>query len=83
MLISDIFLLFVLLVNISFKSIFDWFILFWCLLNEMYILIVLLLFVSKTSCLIYRDEIVVSTKEIEQINENENPYSPFVQCDFL
>ncbi len=50
----------------------------------MHILIVLLLlFVSKTSCLIYRDEIVVSTKEIEQINENENPYSPFVQCDFL
>ncbi len=50
----------------------------------MMLVIYLLLFVSSTSCLIYRDEIIVSSKEIEEINdENENAYSPLVYCDFL
>jgi hypothetical protein len=52
--------------------------------SKMMLVIYLLLFVSSTSCLIYRDEIIVSSKEIEEINdENENAYSPLVYCDFL
>lgn len=50
----------------------------------MLLIYLLLLFIVNTSCLIYRDEIILSSKEIEEINDDdENPYSPLVQCDFL
>ena len=48
--------------------------------------LLLLLFVVNASCLIYRDEIVVSSKESEEVNDENNeinPYSPLVLCHFL
>ncbi len=51
---------------------------------EMKLLLIYLLFIGKISCLIYRDEIIVLSKEIEEINdEDQNPYSPLVLCHFL
>jgi len=50
---------------------------------NIFLYILLLLFVGEISCLIYRNEIIVSTKEMEEINENVNAYSPLVPCDFL
>lgn len=47
---------------------------------------VLLFIINNTYCLIYRDEIIVSSKEIEEINDDDNninPYSPLVSCHFL
>jgi hypothetical protein len=50
----------------------------------MKLLLIYLLFIGKISCLIYRDEIIVLSKEIEEINdEDQNPYSPLVLCHFL
>jgi hypothetical protein len=51
----------------------------------MLLLVNLLLFVVvRTSGLIYRDEIIVSSKEIEEVeDDNINEYNPFVPCDFL
>jgi len=47
-------------------------------------LLIYLLLIVKISCLIYRDEIIVLSKEIEEINdEDQNPYSPLVSCHFL
>jgi hypothetical protein len=51
--------------------------------DKMNIFLYILLFLGEISCLIYRDEIVVSTKEMEEINENGNAYSSLVPCDFL
>lgn len=43
-----------------------------------------LLILKSSSCLIYRDEIVVSLKENENfLDKNIDPYSPIVQCHFL
>ncbi len=48
------------------------------------LLIYVFFLISSTSCLIYRDEIIVLSKEIEEINdENVNPYNPLVSCHFL
>ena len=48
------------------------------------LLINILFLISSSSCLTYRDEIIVSSKEAEEISdENVNPFSPLVQCDFL
>lgn len=48
------------------------------------IYLLLLLLIGNISCLIYRDEIIVLSKEIEEINdEDQNPYSPLVLCHFL
>ncbi|CAF3057229.1 unnamed protein product [Rotaria sp. Silwood2] len=50
----------------------------------MIILINLLLLIVSTSCFIYRDEIIVSSNEIEHLlYDDRNPYSPFVECQFL
>ena len=50
----------------------------------MILFILILLFVLNTNGLIYRDEIIVSSKLIEEIfDENVNPYNPLVPCDFL
>lgn len=52
----------------------------------MFVLMILFVFVVNTSCLIYRDDIIVSSKEIEEIddeNNDINPYSPLVLCHFL
>ena len=52
--------------------------------NKMILIILILILISNTSCLIYRDEIIVSSKEIEEIlDENINPYTPLVPCHFL
>ncbi|CAF3497252.1 unnamed protein product [Adineta steineri] len=51
------------------------------------ILLIYFLFViviDNIVCLNYRDEIIVSKKEIEEtFHDNLNPYSPLVPCDFL
>ncbi|CAF1071541.1 unnamed protein product [Rotaria magnacalcarata] len=50
----------------------------------MILLINLLLLIVGTSCFTYRDEVIVSSKEIDDItDDNKYPYSPIVQCHFL
>jgi hypothetical protein len=50
----------------------------------MLIILNVLLLLGTTSSLIYRHEIIVSSKEIEEIFEDDqNPFSPLVLCHFL
>ncbi|CAF4511462.1 unnamed protein product [Rotaria socialis] len=50
----------------------------------MILLINLLLLIVGTSCFTYHNEIIVSSKEIDDItDDNKYSYSPIVQCHFL